>query len=525
FLCCQVNGGSIAEKAGLQAGDGVLKVNNQDTAHFRHKEAQDAIIHTGNNLELLVQRGKSRTWQPKVTPVGDAPTVPQPVAAEPQMVTQTSLKHHQDQQVNGTMKAIVNNQYNSPVALYSEENIAETLSAQAEVLAGGVLGVNFKKNEKPYSGDNSEVLKMVQQMDQDPGSPGTVDPAEVIMATGLPLGTAGLRSVVPPHHPVPSSPLPSSALTSSSSKVDAAPDQSHCSDCGRLIVHIEHPAHMQPHHHQAAPISSSTMLPHGAPIILRDQACLGQQQANVGHHQASIDHYQANIDQQKAQMSQHQAQMSHHQANVGHHQANVAHNQANVGHHQANIDHHQASVGQHHASMGQHQANVSPHQGSLGQHQANVGQQDPCNLCEGPIVGVFVRVKGRNLHVECFKCATCGSSLKNVGYYSVNEKLYCDIHARQVASKLAGVDPDPALAVSASPMAPAPAPVAPPPAKPVTPAAATSFSPRAAPKAPMLPTSVPTPTIGAVPISRAQYGGAVPFGTPHASKVGPVPFH
>lgn len=48
-------------------------------------------------------------------------------------------------QVNGSIgsesvKSIVNKQYNSPVGMYSEETIAETLSAQAEVLAGGVLG-------------------------------------------------------------------------------------------------------------------------------------------------------------------------------------------------------------------------------------------------------------------------------------------------------------------------------------------------------------------------------------------------
>jgi hypothetical protein len=44
--------------------------------------------------------------------------------------------------VNGgdQVKAIVNKQYNTPVGMYSEETIAETLSAQAEVLAGGVLG-------------------------------------------------------------------------------------------------------------------------------------------------------------------------------------------------------------------------------------------------------------------------------------------------------------------------------------------------------------------------------------------------
>lgn len=76
-----------------------------------------------------------------------------------QTVTKTSLaKQHQEIRSIGTgynnaakpfggasngdapMKSIVNKQYNTPVGIYSEESIAETLSAQAEVLAGGVLG-------------------------------------------------------------------------------------------------------------------------------------------------------------------------------------------------------------------------------------------------------------------------------------------------------------------------------------------------------------------------------------------------
>jgi hypothetical protein len=52
----QVNGGSIAERAGLLAGDGVLKINNLDAALLKHKEAQDAIVHAGNSFELLIQR-------------------------------------------------------------------------------------------------------------------------------------------------------------------------------------------------------------------------------------------------------------------------------------------------------------------------------------------------------------------------------------------------------------------------------------------------------------------------------------
>lgn len=42
---------------------------------------------------------------------------------------------------NSPVKAIVNKQYNTPVGIYSDESIAETLSAQAEVLATGVLGL------------------------------------------------------------------------------------------------------------------------------------------------------------------------------------------------------------------------------------------------------------------------------------------------------------------------------------------------------------------------------------------------
>ena len=41
---------------------------------------------------------------------------------------------------DGSVKALVHNQFNSPMPLYSEEKIAETLSAQTEVLAGGALG-------------------------------------------------------------------------------------------------------------------------------------------------------------------------------------------------------------------------------------------------------------------------------------------------------------------------------------------------------------------------------------------------
>jgi C-terminal processing protease CtpA/Prc len=52
----QVNGGSPAEKAGLQAGDAVIRVNDVEVFSLRHKEAQDYIVKAGNNFELTVER-------------------------------------------------------------------------------------------------------------------------------------------------------------------------------------------------------------------------------------------------------------------------------------------------------------------------------------------------------------------------------------------------------------------------------------------------------------------------------------
>ncbi|XP_025073582.1 uncharacterized protein LOC105425203 isoform X2 [Pogonomyrmex barbatus] len=290
----KVNSGSPAEAAGLKAGDAVIKVNTTDMYNLRHKDAQDVIVKAGNNFEITVQRGGS-TWKPHVTPA--TASLPSPMhtasAANIAPVTKTSLAAKKQDGpligsghnfspkpfLNGTgdgpIKSIVNKQYNSPVGIYSEETIAETLSAQAEVLAGGVLGVNFKKNEKNYNAENSEVFKMVQEADKEPKTPEPAEPSAVSgVITPSSPALAGLRPVQAPETKPQSPSTPQTSLP---------PGQNICAECERLIV------------------------------------------------------------------------------------------------------------------------------------------------------GVFVRIKEKNLHVECFKCSTCGTSLKNVGYYNINNKLYCDIHAKLVA--------------------------------------------------------------------------------------------
>ncbi|XP_044268507.1 PDZ and LIM domain protein Zasp isoform X2 [Tribolium madens] len=277
----KVNIGSPAERAGLLAGDSVIKVNNTDVFNLRHKDAQDVIIRAGPAFELTVQRGGS-VWKPSVIPTGTIHT-----ASPTSPITKTSLVANKKEnigsigtghnlsakpfsaQLNGAVNGgpkLVNNQYNSPLKLYSEESIAETLSAQTEVLSTGALGVNFKKNEKNYDATNSAVYRMLQEAEKEPKTP-EAEPESAV----VPSAITGLRHVSAPENRPPSS------------NPQLPPGQNICADCERLIV------------------------------------------------------------------------------------------------------------------------------------------------------GVFVRIKDKNLHVECFKCSTCGTSLKNVGYYNINNKLYCDVHAKLAA--------------------------------------------------------------------------------------------
>ncbi|XP_058829437.1 PDZ and LIM domain protein Zasp-like isoform X3 [Topomyia yanbarensis] len=325
----RVNGGSVADQAGLLPGDALVKVNNTEVFNLRHKEAQDVIIAAGNSFELTVSRGTA--WKPSVTPTGSLPSpsptlagnitpvtktslaaTPQPAqhigsghnqAAKPFPATALSPAPQQQQQVNGgegPIKSIVNKQYNTPVAMYSDETIAETLSSQAEVLAGGVLGVNFKKNERVYSPANSEVYKLLHEQGNEP------EPAQIL-----------ITSVDPPTSPT------------------------------------------------------------------------------------SVNH------QQKQQYPQQQVQQNYQQQQ--HQQQQYQQTNSVTKHVTAPVDKPPVAT------------NGIP------------AGQNICNSCERLIVGVFVRIKDKNLHADCFKCATCGSSLKNQGYFNLNNKLYCDIHARLAA--------------------------------------------------------------------------------------------
>ncbi|XP_066478722.1 PDZ and LIM domain protein 1 isoform X2 [Tiliqua scincoides] len=54
-----------------------------------------------------------------------------------------------------------------------------------------------------------------------------------------------------------------------------------------------------------------------------------------------------------------------------------------------------------------------------------------CDKCGSGIVGVFVKLRDKHVHPECYVCSDCGTNLKQKGHFFVEDRIYCEKHARE----------------------------------------------------------------------------------------------
>ncbi|XP_006036874.1 PDZ and LIM domain protein 1 isoform X6 [Alligator sinensis] len=54
-----------------------------------------------------------------------------------------------------------------------------------------------------------------------------------------------------------------------------------------------------------------------------------------------------------------------------------------------------------------------------------------CDKCGSGIVGVFVKLRDKHRHPECYVCSDCGTNLKHKGHFFVEDCIYCEKHARE----------------------------------------------------------------------------------------------
>jgi len=164
----QITPGSVADRAGVRAGDLILKINKSDTYNMRHEDAKMEIIRSCNDFELLVERRPGGYHPPPVTSVviqpmnvrkvhAPAPPKPTPMVHRPAIVSPSFanpsvptkaipsavISHNVNplpfgqsvpapgesmfnQTADGRMQRIMHNDYNTPMGLYSKNNVNAT---------------------------------------------------------------------------------------------------------------------------------------------------------------------------------------------------------------------------------------------------------------------------------------------------------------------------------------------------------------------------------------------------------------
>ncbi|KAF4794505.1 PDZ and LIM domain protein 1 [Turdus rufiventris] len=54
-----------------------------------------------------------------------------------------------------------------------------------------------------------------------------------------------------------------------------------------------------------------------------------------------------------------------------------------------------------------------------------------CDKCGTGIIGMFVKIRDKQRHPECYVCSDCGTNLKQKGHFFVEDQIYCEKHARE----------------------------------------------------------------------------------------------
>ncbi|MGH0148876.1 UNVERIFIED_CONTAM: hypothetical protein FKN15_013740 [Acipenser sinensis] len=63
-----------------------------------------------------------------------------------------------------------------------------------------------------------------------------------------------------------------------------------------------------------------------------------------------------------------------------------------------------------------------------------------CDQCGSGIVGMVVKLRDKFRHPECYMCTDCGINLKQKGHFFVEDKIYCEKHARERVTPPEGYD-------------------------------------------------------------------------------------
>ncbi|XP_054133251.1 PDZ and LIM domain protein 1 isoform X1 [Melozone crissalis] len=392
----RVTPGSKAAIANLCIGDQIIAIDGVNTDNMTHLEAQNKIKGCTDELTLTVSRSEAKVWSPLVSEEGKTHPYKMNLASEPQEIKHIGSAHNRSAvpftAATASAPRVITAQYNSPAGLYSSENIQTFNSAVETKTSPGAL-----EPTKP------------------PSPPARVD----ARAGGRPSPVGAMQApVASVYNPLQSSELRRRHSSSSSpSQVRVGPEQlKHAAQvCPNSPVEVEVPGLKVLH------------VQFNSPLQLYSQSnimdTLQGQISSVSPDFPSLDQHNQTpgsiaIDKQSEVYKMLQENQ---ESNEPPRQS------ASFLVLQEILESEEKGDPTKPSGFRSVKAPTTKVASSIG----NAQKLPMCDKCGSGIVGMFVKIRDKQRHPECYVCSDCGTNLKQKGHFFVGEQIYCEKHARE----------------------------------------------------------------------------------------------
>ncbi|RXN01137.1 Sorbin and SH3 domain-containing protein 1 [Acipenser ruthenus] len=399
----QVSPGSKAAQANLCVGDMITAIDGEKTEHMTHLEAQNKIKGCVEEMVLTLNRSETKLWSPMVGDEGKTNPYKMNLSSEPQEVKLIGSAHNRSAMPfspgaaatsPSTGSKVVTNQYNNPAGLYSSENIQN---------------FNSTLESKTSPPEPSKI----------PLSPtwGYKAPFASVYAPHKPCSSSSSSFSAPPV-------LQRRHSTSSiSSQVRVGPGElkQMARYCPNSPVEVEVPGLKVLH------------VQFNSPLQLYSQAnimdTLQGQISTVNPDHVSIESQKPTAKLAVDTESEVYKMLQENQEPVEPPRQSASFKVLQeILETDGDVDKPSGF------------RSVRAPATKIGSTVGHIEKLPICNQCGSGIVGVVVKLRDKFRHPECYMCTDCGINLKQKGHFFVEDKIYCEKHARERVTPPEGYD-------------------------------------------------------------------------------------
>ncbi|MGH0138396.1 UNVERIFIED_CONTAM: hypothetical protein FKN15_066370 [Acipenser sinensis] len=401
----RVTPGSKAAQANLCVGDMITAIDGEKTEHMTHLEAQNKIKGCVEEMVLTLNRSETKLWSPMVGDEGKTNPYKMNLSSEPQEVKLIGSAHNRSAMPfspgaaatsSSTGSKVVTNQYNNPAGLYSSENI-QNFNSTLE-----------SKTNPP-------------------------EPSKIPLSP-----TWGYRapfaSVYAPHKPCSSSSSSSSfsappvlqrrhSTSSISSQVRVGPGElkQMARYCPNSPVEVEVPGLKVLH------------VQFNSPLQLYSQAnimdTLQGQISTVNPDLVSIESQKPTAKLAVDTESEVYKMLQENQEPLEPPRQSTSFKVLQeILETDGDVDKPSGF------------RSVRAPATKIGSTVGHIEKLPICDQCGSGIVGMVVKLRDKFRHPECYMCTDCGINLKQKGHFFVEDKIYCEKHARERVTPPEGYD-------------------------------------------------------------------------------------